>query len=168
MPKDDLSELFVWVDDQDTVLGSITRDEAHTDKSKIHRAILVLVSNSEKALLFQKRTEHKDLYPGFWGLSCGGHVSPGESYRLAAVRELQEELGVNLYLQPIEKILFQKESESEFIQVYKAETEEIPQNFDVDEISEMRWVERNDLVDFIEREKVTPTGIETLKKLGMI
>jgi len=31
---------------------------------------------------------------GLWDSACSGHVEPGESYLTAAVRELEEELGI--------------------------------------------------------------------------
>ena len=36
----------------------------------------------------------KDLWPSWWDLAVGGVVSAGESYQAAALRELDEEVGV--------------------------------------------------------------------------
>jgi isopentenyldiphosphate isomerase len=43
MPLDNASEQFYWVDEQDHVLGSMTRQEAHSGTKKIHRAVVVFI-----------------------------------------------------------------------------------------------------------------------------
>ena len=65
MPLDDPNELFYLVDVNDEVIGSIKRSEAHGDKTKIHRAVYVLVTNDNNQMLFQRRSLKKDLYAGF-------------------------------------------------------------------------------------------------------
>jgi 8-oxo-dGTP pyrophosphatase MutT (NUDIX family) len=42
----------------------------------------------------QKRTQTKDVFPGYYDIAAGGVVLAGESYELGAVRELEEELGI--------------------------------------------------------------------------
>lgn len=45
-------------------------------------------------VLLQKRSEHKDSYPGCYDISAAGHVAAGEEYLPTAIRELNEELGI--------------------------------------------------------------------------
>lgn len=45
-------------------------------------------------LLLQKRSAGKDSYPGCYDISSAGHVAAGDEYLPAAVRELEEELGI--------------------------------------------------------------------------
>ncbi len=42
----------------------------------------------------------KDLCPGLWDSSCSGHLAAGEDYDAAAVRELKEELGIEVVAVP--------------------------------------------------------------------
>lgn len=60
----------------------------------IHRACYILVFNSCGELFVHRRTDTKDVYPGFFDLAAGGVVRAGESYDAAAQRELAEELGI--------------------------------------------------------------------------
>lgn len=60
----------------------------------IHRACYILVFNSRGELFVHRRTDTKDVYPGFFDLAAGGVVQAGESYDAAAWRELAEELGI--------------------------------------------------------------------------
>src|SRR3989344_5738458 len=110
---DDLDELFYWVDENDRELGKITRREAHSGSFKIQRAIWVMVFNGQGKLFLQKRSLTKDLKPGVWSLSACGHVTYGQTYDEAAIREFEEELGVNApKLDFVNKFLFKGELES--------------------------------------------------------
>lgn len=86
-------ERVVIVDDNNVEVGVAPRHEMRS-KRLLHRATFILVFDSKGRLLVQKRTETKDLYPGFYDLAAGGVVVEGESYDASAVRELAEELGI--------------------------------------------------------------------------
>ena len=86
-------ERVVVVDEQNNVLGSVTRAEMRQE-GHCHRATYVFVFNSLGQLYVQERTLTKDVYPGFFEPATGGVVAEGESYDLAAKRELEEELGI--------------------------------------------------------------------------
>lgn len=88
-------ELFEIVDDDDKVIGTATRRECHGNPALIHRVVHVLVVNAKSDILLQKRSMHKDIQPGKWDTSVGGHLNPGESYHDAALREMREELGLS-------------------------------------------------------------------------
>ncbi len=80
------------VDENDQVIGKDTRDNVHKN-FQIHRGIHVLVINSKREILIQKRSTNKSYYPGYYDASVGAQVQSGESYEDTAKRETQEELG---------------------------------------------------------------------------
>jgi isopentenyldiphosphate isomerase len=82
------------VDEQDQVIGQAPRSECHGNPALVHRVAHVLVFDRSDRLLLQKRSMTKDIQPGRWDTSVGGHLDPGESYLEAACREMREELGV--------------------------------------------------------------------------
>ena len=88
------NEIFDIVDENDQVIGQAPRSRCHGDPSLIHRVAHVLVFNRDGCLLLQKRAQTKDIQPGKWDTSVGGHLDPGESYHEAARREMAEELGI--------------------------------------------------------------------------
>ena len=49
---------------------------------------------AKDGVLVQRRTDTKDLFPGYYDLAAGGVVAAGESYEECAVREAEEELGI--------------------------------------------------------------------------
>lgn len=52
------------------------------------------VDNNKFEVLLQIRSNDKDSYPGCFDVSSAGHVDLGEEFIDAAVRELNEELGI--------------------------------------------------------------------------
>ncbi|MBC8128549.1 MAG: ribosomal RNA small subunit methyltransferase A [Gloeobacteraceae cyanobacterium ES-bin-144] len=92
VPQKD-GEIFDVVDAEDQVTGTATRAEVHAQKLT-HRAVHVFVFNKRGDLLLQKRSLLKDMCPGLWDSSASGHLDSGESYEAAAVRELEEEMGI--------------------------------------------------------------------------
>jgi len=75
------------------------------EKGLLHRAVDVLVLRTSGKVLLQQRSKRDLWQPGLWTLSSTGHVRSGESYRDAAVRELDEELGLRSPLRAITKLL---------------------------------------------------------------
>ncbi|NKB77312.1 MAG: NUDIX domain-containing protein [Gammaproteobacteria bacterium] len=64
----------------------------------IYRVTYILVFNRAGELLVQRRTTIKDQYPDMLDLAAGGVVAFDEDYLQSALRELKEELGVNVPL----------------------------------------------------------------------
>ena len=86
-------ELVDIVDYNDNVLYQCTRKEMRA-KVLCHRAVFIAVINSTGELLIHQRSAMKDLWPSYWDIAVGGVVAAGESYDSAALRELDEEVGV--------------------------------------------------------------------------
>lgn len=93
-------EQFYVVDENDNVIGYATRSECH-NRGLIHRSVYVIVLNDRGEIFLQKRSQSKDLYPGYYACSASGHVEYGESYEEAARRELMEELGIEASLKEL-------------------------------------------------------------------
>ncbi|MBQ9335686.1 MAG: NUDIX domain-containing protein [Lentisphaeria bacterium] len=115
-------KFFDLIDDATgAIIGRATRRECHGNPKLIHRSVRVVVYHPDgNALLLQKRSMSKDIFPGRWDMAVGGHVDSGETPDDAAVREMGEELGMPSGL-PLEKLFQLKvrnEIESENVQVY--------------------------------------------------
>ena len=112
-----MSEYFWVVNKEDHVIGKETREKCHNTKL-IHRSVYIFLNNSKKGIFIQKRSMMKDLYPGYYTGSASGHVSFGETYDQAALRELEEELGVRAQLKRIGKFKCFSEMDNEISTVY--------------------------------------------------
>ncbi len=94
MSESEHEELLEVVNEQGEVLRLATRQECHSQKGLIHRVVHVLVWDRTGRLYLQKRAKHKDIQPGKWDTSVGGHLCPGETILNGAQRELKEELHI--------------------------------------------------------------------------
>lgn len=88
-------EILDIVDLQDRVTGRASRKEIH-ERALVHRASHMILFNSAGEVFLQKRSPHKDSGGGQWDSSAAGHVDSGETYLACAVRELEEELGLQV------------------------------------------------------------------------
>ena len=101
-------ELFDILREDGSRSGIVTeRGVAHREGSlhpTAHIWIAREIQPGRIQLLLQKRSEHKDAYPGCLDISSAGHVSAGDDYPESAVRELAEELGVHAEPQELEEV----------------------------------------------------------------
>jgi len=166
---DNQGEIFDVVDEDDTVIGKITRGQTYKNKNLIHRSIYVAVFNSKGELFMQQRSAAKDTDPGKWTISCTGHVSVGDTYEKAAERELFEELGVKLHLEYIDKFLVRYPIETEMTVFYKAYSSG-PFILQPKEIRQGRFFDKKQLRLKIEKGeiKLALTGKIALEKLNWI
>jgi 16S rRNA (adenine1518-N6/adenine1519-N6)-dimethyltransferase len=87
------AEIFDVVDANDQIVDHAPRGEVHARNLR-HRATHIFIFNEGGEIFLQRRSAWKDQAPGCWGSSAAGHVDRGEDYLAAALRELDEELGL--------------------------------------------------------------------------
>ena len=87
--------LDIWSSDGQPTGQSCLKDEAHQN-GWFHPTVHVWFYTATPALLLQKRSLTKDTFPGFWDVSVAGHVSAGESILEGAIREVKEEIGLDI------------------------------------------------------------------------
>ena len=156
-------EIFDVVDEQDKVTGQASRQEVHSNPSLIHRVVHVLVFNTEGKLFLQKRSLFKDMQPGKWDSSVGGHVDVGESYEQAAIREMREELGIQgTKLALLHTYLHRNPYESEFVRSYRCYWDG-PIRIDPEEIEEGRFWSLKEIRDS-DRILFTPNFLDELER----
>ena len=88
-----MPELVDVVDENDVVLGQCNREE-RARKGIITRHVLVSLRTSADDHILQVRALSKPDFPACYDFAAGGLVHAGETYGVAAVRELREKLGV--------------------------------------------------------------------------
>ncbi len=165
----DPNEILAVVDKQDNVIGKATRKEVHM-KGLLHREIWVYVMNGKRQVLLQKRSDN-----GLWDHSCGGHFPYDQTYEDAAVRELEEELGLKVTLNQLQylgKELVMKDTSekknNKFGKIFLYKTEKLPSEFTIDkgEITEIRFFSHDEASEISKYpgEKITKTGALLIKK----
>lgn len=95
-------EMLDIVNDNDEVIGQADVDEIY-ERLLTHRIVHVLVLNKKGEMALQLRGPTVTFCPNYWSTAVGGHVSAGESYEEAALREMEEEIGINAPLELLSK-----------------------------------------------------------------
>lgn len=95
-------EVIAEVDKNDKPIGSVLLEEAHK-KGILHREAAIFILNSSKQVLLQKKKDNKK-----WDFSSAGHLSFSESYQKAAIRELKEELGIDVKKEELIEIAYKQ------------------------------------------------------------
>ncbi len=146
----------VLVDEQDRSVGLMEKIRAHRE-GRWHSAISVLVLDGEGRMLLQQRAADKYHAPLKWANACCTHPNPGETHREAALRRLQEELGILLPIEEAFVFIYEAELEGGLIEreidhvfIARAKSEEVP--FCRQEVHAIRWVDLTDLQEEVKRD----------------
>jgi isopentenyldiphosphate isomerase len=88
-----------WVDVLDSEgrpLGQrILKSEAHKE-GLFHPTVHIWFYTDKLEILLQRRAATKKTFPMYWDVSVAGHVAAGEGIMEAAVREVEEEIGIGI------------------------------------------------------------------------
>lgn len=176
-------EIFDIVDLEGNPTGeTVERSVAHAEGIR-HRTAHVWVVRKEQdrwQLLLQKRAMNKDSFPGCYDTSSAGHITAGDEPLVSALRELQEELGIEAaeedltFVQTFE-ILFQeefhgkmfKDEEVAFVFVYNKPVEIEKLVIQKEELDSVEWFDLEAVEKAIEQKDekicVPPDGLKVIK-----
>ena len=168
------NELFQTYLDDGTPVALLPRHLVHSE-GRLHRSVHIFIFNSKHELLVTKRSDEKDICPGYWDLSAAEHQRPGEAGFESAMRGLQEELQITeITLRPIlswrrhrmtypELGIIDYEETMTFLAVYDGSF-----HFADGEVADSRWIPKVGLSAFISEYKTTPWMQRDLRALGWL
>ena len=139
-------ESVVLVDQDDNVIGSMEKMEAHR-RGLLHRAFSILLFNSKGELLLQKRSASKYHSAGLWTNTCCSHPLPDEPMELATRRRLMQEMGIDLSTEFAYKFIYRAPldhdlTEHELDYVFVGQFDGIP-NVNKDEVADWKFADLN-------------------------
>lgn len=140
------NEIFPLVDEEGNVIGKASRHECHSGSMLLHPVVHLHVMNDKGELYLQKRSINKDIQPGKWDTSVGGHVDYGETIEDALMREAYEELGLKIENPALLfRYVFQSDIEKELVNAFIVKCEGEPVfKYDPEEIDDGRfWSQEN-------------------------
>ncbi len=93
-----MKELLTIYDENLKEIGVMPRDKIHK-KGLRHKVVHCWITDKEKDeifIYFQQRSYNKSDFPGMYDIACAGHIDAGEKAENAMIRELEEEIGLNI------------------------------------------------------------------------
>ncbi len=165
-------ERVVLVDENDKEIGTEEKIRAHKNGGKLHRAFSILIFNSKREMLIQKRADSKYHWPGVWANACCSHPRPGEKTEDAVHRRLMEEMGFDTKLKELFSFIYRAtfdngltewELDHVFVGEYDMEPKPNPK-----EVGDYDWVQIQELNKSIidNPEKYSPWFKIILKKIN--
>jgi len=125
-PSSESADECLWaLDSKGRVIGKKRRGECHR-RGIIHRAVHVIVFDRRRRIFVKKRSRSKDMFPGQWETSVGGHVTYGDDTKETAARELMEELGLVESPICLGRFSYRGEEEKENITLFYVVTKKRP------------------------------------------
>ncbi len=89
-------ELIDIYDKQGDPTGqTLPRPQVHA-RELWHRVALAWIYNSQGEVLLQHRSSDRNAFASMWDVSISGHIQSGDSAIATAVRELREEIGLQV------------------------------------------------------------------------
>jgi isopentenyldiphosphate isomerase len=151
-----------WVDlvnEENQVIGRALRQEVR-QKNLLHRGIAVLVRNSAGDVYVHQRTDSKDLFPAMYDMFVGGVVGSGEDYLSAALREVEEELGVQTQqLEFLFDYLYKGPQNYSWVRCYRTVWDG-PIRHQPEEVQWGDWMPEEQLKDWIHQVAIVPDGLD--------
>lgn len=141
---EEAKELLEIVDENGNPTGKyLEREEVH-NQNLFHNEVGCFIINDKKEILLEKRSLKKRYSPGKYGL-CAGHVIKGETLIEGLIREIKEELGIDVSEKDLipfgkrETVI--KETNSHFTYFYylKLNLPETAFVIQEEELSEVKW-----------------------------
>ena len=162
-------ELLDLVDEQDQVIGTIWRSQAYAEnKLASLRAVWLLIKNQDGKFWIPRRQVSKQILPNCLDGFAVGHVGSGETYEQAMIREVQEELNINILQLPYKFIgkLTPQEGAICFVEIFELQ---VPNDFIIDynkdDFSEFFWLSPQEIIEKINNgEKAKESLIKIMKK----
>lgn len=148
--------------------------DRHSDdklgKGEYHLVTEAIIINSDKKILLSKRAEFKQKFPLMWEFT-GGSVKQGETTLEAILRELKEELNINLKKDDAKLYKTVKDDDvNDFkdIWIFYANIKLSELNFNDNEVIDAKWVDIKEIKNMIDKNEIVPTidfSLNDLKQL---
>lgn len=151
-------EYFDVLNEHGEFTGRVENREVCHEQGLWHRAIYGFIFNKNGDVLLQKRSANKKLWPNLWDITAGGHVLAGEFGYQALIREMREELGLDISKTEIMYLVGSTSTniQKNIINNHFNECYIVNKDVDIskiklqeDEVSDIRWFTRQEIIDRI-------------------
>lgn len=150
-------ELWDIYDEFRNPKGYVHERGKHIERGDYHLVVHVWIVNDKGEYLIQRRQPWKHGWPNMWDCAAGGSALIKENTKEASIREVKEEIGVDLDEKNMEK-LFSLKFTKGFDDVWF-----VKQNVDIDKISlqyeevaEVKWAKKEEIKKMVQEGSFIP------------
>ena len=150
-------EMIDLLNENGQVIGVVDKAVAHKE-GLWHKSVHVWIVNDKDEILLAHRCKEKTFFPNCWDCSFAGHIGAGESSLSSAIREGNEEIGLELNKSDFEylytfkdKLVWKNKHSNEFVDVYL-----IRKNVNLnklklqeEEVDDVKWMKTEDFFNEI-------------------
>ncbi len=133
------------------------RNSSEPKDGEFKLSVHTWIVNSKNEFLIQKRSDNIKRHPGKWAFT-GGAVDAGESSLEGAMREVNEELGIEVLPENMEYLIsFKREKGFVDVWLLKSDINEDDLKLQKEEVDMVKWVSLDELEDIISSGNFVPS-----------
>jgi isopentenyldiphosphate isomerase/intracellular septation protein A len=170
-PKYQVQEGEEWFDivtPEGKIIGKAPRSAVHGNPGLLHPVVHLHVFNKNGQLYLQRRSQNKEVQPGKWDTSVGGHIFSGEDVLAALKREALEELGIKKdNFQSLYRYVMKNDFESELVYTFRI-VDNGPFKINRDEIIYGRFWTMSEIERNLDKGIFTPNFIQEFRMLQKV
>ena len=134
-------------------------------EGRYHLGVDILVLHMDGTYLLMKRSDEKDVYPGYWEASAGGSALSGEEPLEAAKRELFEETGLVPDSMELVNILFKDSSRAVFYSyLAKVSCSKDSVILQEGETTAYKWLDKDEFLAYVDSENAIGSHNQRFEK----
>lgn len=135
-------------------LGKTVESDQELQDGEYRLVVGACIFNSKNQLLIQKRQTDKKSWPNYWDISASGSAIAGETSNQGIIREIKEELGLDLPLLdvlPQLSVNFAKGFQDYYLIEKDVALEDIV--IQEEELQEVKWATLEEIKELIDKEQ---------------
>lgn len=122
-----------------------------------HMVVHVCIFGSDEKMLIQQRQPFKEGWGGMWDVTVGGSAVSGDSSRTAAVREVKEEIGLDIDLdgiRPVMTVNFERGFDDYYI--IEKDVDITALTLQPEEVKAVKWADLDEICTMIDSGEFIP------------
>ena len=163
-------EFFDILDENGNKTGKIKERSLVHEDGDIHGTVHIWIRRKTQKgydLLLQKRSKEKDSFPGCYDISSAGHISAGDEPLESAIRELNEELGIQAEKEQLKEIGIHKgimngkfygrefkNHEISRVYIYEEPIDIAELKLQKEEVEEVMWMDSEELLEKVRKGEI--------------
>lgn len=147
-------ELWDILNENGEVTGqTLQRGQRSLVDGEYHLVVHIWIVNDKNEFLIQQRAWEVEIMPGKWAITSGS-ATKGEDSVTAALRELEEEMGIKVNKEDL-KLMLRKKGRNDFVDVWLLKSNVLVSDIVMqkEEVQAVQWIDRQKLLKLMKEGK---------------